>query len=127
MPDLHRWLRRFGLDAAIHAHVAAVFDRLPARVREDLIGDPAFLMADYDPADPAMISLAPPARGVPSRSVVFKRTLLGRSTAFARYVIAHELAHAHLYNRGRTETEDPEQAADTLAAAWGFPRPTPSR
>jgi hypothetical protein len=38
-------------------------------------------------------------------------------------VIAHELAHAHLRNGGRHPEEDPEHAADSLAADWGFPRP----
>jgi predicted SprT family Zn-dependent metalloprotease len=56
--------------------------------------------------------------------VVLKRTLLFRSVAFTRYIIAHELAHAHLRNRGRTDQEDPEFAADSLAADWGFPRPS---
>jgi len=125
-PELHDWLDRFGLDAAIHAHVAAVFAKLPAGVLEDLISDPAFRLADYDPATIAHIHVAPPSRGLPSRSVVLKRTLLRRSQEFARYIIAHELAHAHLRNRGRTEEEDPEHAADSLAAAWGFPRPARS-
>jgi hypothetical protein len=38
-------------------------------------------------------------------------------------VIAHELAHAHLRNQGRFPGDDPEHAADALAAGWGFPRP----
>lgn len=122
-PELHNWLERFQLDAVIHAHVAAVFAKLPSCVREDLVGDPAFRLSDYDPADIAFIAVAPPARGLPSRSVVLKRTLHRRSDEFARYVIAHELAHAHLRNRGRTDQEDPEHAADSLAADWGFPRP----
>jgi Zn-dependent peptidase ImmA (M78 family) len=40
-----------------------------------------------------------------------------------QYVIAHELAHAHLRNGGRWEGDDPERAADALAAEWGFTRP----
>jgi hypothetical protein len=43
--------------------------------------------------------------------------------SFVRWVIAHELAHAHLRNCGRWEGDDPEHAADDLAARWGFPRP----
>jgi hypothetical protein len=38
-------------------------------------------------------------------------------------VIAHELAHAHLRNRGRWVGDDPEVAADSLAADWGWPKP----
>ena len=37
-----------------------------------------------------------------------------------RYVIAHELAHAVLRNGGRWGSDDPEEAADALAAQWGF-------
>ena len=59
-----------------------------------------------------------------SRSVVLKRTLRRGPTDFVRYVIAHELAHAHLRNGGRYPGEDPEAAADALAAEWGFPRPS---
>ncbi|MFQ5827779.1 MAG: hypothetical protein ACE5JD_01295 [Candidatus Methylomirabilia bacterium] len=40
-----------------------------------------------------------------------------------QYVIADEFAHALLWNRGRHPGEDPEIAADSLAAEWGFPRP----
>jgi len=48
-----------------------------------------------------------------------------RPENFIRWVIAHELAHAHLRNAGRHKDEDPEHAADSLAADWGFPRPRP--
>ncbi len=58
-----------------------------------------------------------------SRLVALERSLAVRSRAFAHYVIAHEFAHALLWNRGRHLGEDPEVAADSLAAAWGFPRP----
>ena len=39
------------------------------------------------------------------------------------YVIAHEFAHAYLRNGGWGEILDREEAADALAAHWGFPRP----
>ena len=42
----------------------------------------------------------------------------------AQFHIAHEFAHALLWNRGRHPGEGPEIAADSLAAEWGFPRPT---
>ena len=44
-------------------------------------------------------------------------------SGFANKMIAHELAHAYLRHAGRHPDEDPEFAADSLAAAWGFPRP----
>jgi hypothetical protein len=43
--------------------------------------------------------------------------------AFAHYVIAHEFAHAYLRNGGWNEITDREEAADALAASWGFRRP----
>jgi hypothetical protein len=43
--------------------------------------------------------------------------------AFAHYVIAHEFAHAYLRNGPWGNIFDPEDAADALAASWGFPRP----
>ena len=61
--------------------------------------------------------------GGAGRSVVLKRTLRRRPEPFVRYVIAHEFAHAYLRNAGRWPGDDPEHAADALAAEWGFPRP----
>jgi hypothetical protein len=58
-----------------------------------------------------------------SRSVVLRRRLAECAEDFAHYVIAHELAHAHLWNGGWGEISDPEDAADALAASWGFARP----
>ena len=56
-------------------------------------------------------------------AVVLKRTLRRRPVEFVRWVIAHELAHAHLRNAGRWPGDDPERAADALAERWGFPKP----
>jgi hypothetical protein len=125
-PDIDLWLRPFALDERLHVHAAEVFASLPAHVREDLMGDPAFSMCDYEPG-PGVVFHVPvrfpaPKRG-PARSVVLKRTLRSRHDNFVRWVIAHELAHAHLRNAGRWPGEDPERAADALAEDWGFPRP----
>ena len=119
------WLGSFQLDAWLHAHVAEVIATLPELVREDLMSDPAFVLHDYEPAERATtwVPVGTPARGRPGRSVSLKRTLRRRPTAFVRWVIAHELAHAHLRNGGCATHADPELAADSLAAAWGFPRP----
>jgi hypothetical protein len=122
---LQTWLFRFGLDAFLHGHVADVLSTLPDDVRVDLVDDPSFRMSDYEPG-PGVVAHVPvgmPARRRASRSVVLKRTLRHRPPAFVRYVIAHEFAHAHLRNGGRWPGDDPEHAADALAAAWGFPRP----
>jgi hypothetical protein len=123
--ELHTWVAGFGLDVFLSTHVAGVLSLLPGDVRHDLVSDPRFILADYEPA-PGYIAQIPvglPARNCASRSVVLKRSLRRRPESFVKYVIAHELAHAHLRNGGRWPGDDPESAADALAAAWGFPRP----
>ena len=128
MVEIETWLLSFDLDEFIHGQVARVIAALPVSVRNDLIRDPNFRLADYEPG-PGVVVRVPfgsPLRRHPSRAVVLKRTLRHRPENFVRYVIAHELAHAHLRNRGRTPHEDPEHAADALAADWGFPRPFPA-
>jgi hypothetical protein len=119
------WLSRFELDAFLFAHVAAVLAALPRHVRDDFLGDPSFLLFDYEPLAGvvAHVPVGLPGRSRAGRSVVLKRTLRRRPEPFVRYVIAHELAHAHLRNAGRWPGEDPESAADALAEEWGFPRP----
>jgi hypothetical protein len=119
------WLRPFALDGFIHLHVAAVMEGLPVFVTDDFLADPSFRMCDYEPGRGVVmhVPVASPGFGKPSRAVVLKRTLRHRPIDFVRYVIAHEFAHAHLFNRGRSPGEDPEFAADELAASWGFPRP----
>ncbi len=121
---LEQWLDGFPLEPFLRGHVAVVLEALPGEVRWDLISDPSFVICDYEPGiGPMMIPLGRPGVRRPSRSVVLKRTLRRRPVGFIRWVIAHELAHAHLRNAGRHEGDDPETAADFLAAAWGFPRP----
>jgi hypothetical protein len=124
--DIDRWLRPFALDERLHIHTAEVLALLPRHVREDLMGDPAFVMCDYEPSPGVVFNVPvrfPAARGGPGRAVVLKRTLRSRPRNFVRWVIAHELAHAHLRNAGRWPGDDPEHAADALAKDWGFPRP----
>ena len=119
--DIDTWLRPFALDERLHAHTAEVIASLPANVRDDLMGDPAFAMCDYQPGPGVVMHV--PVRLPPSRTVVLKRTLLARSQSFVRWVIAHELAHAQLRICGRWPGDVPEHAADALAEGWGFPRP----
>jgi hypothetical protein len=122
---IDHWLNRFDLDVALRPHVAEVFFRLPKPVLDDLMTDPAFVLCDYEPSpvSTSTVLLKMSGRGKPGRSVVLKRTLRRRPEAFVRWVIAHELAHAHLRNGGRWPNDDPEIAADSLAADWGFPKP----
>jgi hypothetical protein len=119
------WLRAFSLDDFLHDCVLEVLLGLPRAVRDDVVNDPQFVLCDYEPATSKIVHVPlrfAPGLG-PGRSVVLKRTLRRRPIEFVRWVIAHELAHAHLRNVGRSRGEDPEFAADALAAEWGFPKP----
>lgn len=124
MSSIQAWLDQFELDGEIRARMAEVLGALPGDVLMDLIEDPGFVICDYEPG-PGKVFCVPmrlESRS-PGRAVVLKRTLRKRPREFANWVIAHELAHAHLRNGGRFEGEDPEVAADALAATWGFPKP----
>src|ERR1051326_6823918 len=112
--DIDTWLGQFQLDSGLHGHAAQVLASLPAPVRDDFLSDPGFTLCDYD-AIPGGVHHVPVhlAKGRrPGRSVVLKRSLRLRPVAFIQWVIAHELAHAHLRNAGRFPGEDPERAAD---------------
>ncbi len=107
--------------------IVTVLERLPEEVLADFLGDSRFRLAldDYVPGQGRTVWMAcpgPQANG--SRCVVFKPRLAECQEDFAHYVIAHELAHAYLRNGGWGNIEDPELAADTLAATWGFGRPS---
>lgn len=112
-------------DPVMRERILSVFSALPEGVQAEFMEDPGFVIGIYDTGrrggSPLLIPCPQPAQG--SRLVALERSLTARSRAFAHYVIAHELAHALLRNRGRHPEEDPEVAADSLAAAWGFPRP----
>lgn len=128
--QVEQWLAAFDLDASLFPHIAEVVIALPCEVREDLMGDPQFMLTDFEPGHGrcfqvvvGMPTLTGPGRPGGSRAVVLKRRMWRRDVPFIRWVIAHELAHAHLRNEGRYPGEDPEVAADALAMIWGFPRP----
>jgi hypothetical protein len=127
---IEKWLSSFELDASLRPHIAEVFVAMPGEVRDDLMGDPCFMLTDFEPGfgrsfkvHVGMPTLTGPGRKGGSRAVVLKRTMWRRDTPFIRWVIAHELAHAHLRNEGRFPGDDPEDAANALAEMWGFPRP----
>lgn len=124
--NIEAWLGRFALDPLLHRYTALVVSALPAEVRHDLMSDRNFHLCDYEPR--AGVGFVVPMRiahkNRASRSVVLKRTLRHRSDAFVKWLIAHELAHAFLRHGGRWPGEDAEEAADGLAAEWGFPRPS---
>jgi hypothetical protein len=123
---IDNWLTSFGLSNSLHAHTAHVLGQLPQEVLSDIMGEPGVVFYDYDPG-PGVVMQVPvksPGRSGASRSIVLKRTLSHRHPAFVHWLIAHELAHAHLRNGGRWPGDDPEVAADSLADQWGFPRPS---
>lgn len=123
--EIETWLSPFKLDSILHDHAVHVLSALPDAVLMDVMGESGISFYDYDPG-PGVVMQVPvksPTRNGVARSVVLKRTLCCRPAEFVRWLIAHEIAHAHLRNAGRWPGDDPEQAADALAASWGFPRP----
>lgn len=119
-------LQAFSEHPLLHARISCVLFRLPDVVQLDFSDDPSFqiTLEDYSPEQGWKLFMAcPTATGSISRCVVLRRKLEQASEEFALYVIAHEFAHAYLRNGGWGEITDIEEAADALAASWGFPRP----
>lgn len=95
-------------------------------MQQDFLGDHRFRVEldNYEPGKGWTLFMPTPGPdGGGSRCVVLKPKLDAASEAFAQYVIAHEFAHAFLRNGGWGEITDVEEAADALAATWGFCRP----
>lgn len=112
--------------ASLHARVDAVLTALPPEVQRDFLDDPRFRIAldHFVPGEGRTVWMAcPTPDGNGSRCVVLKPRLADCPEDFACYIIAHELAHAYLRNGGWDAIADPEEAADALAASWGFVRP----
>ena len=105
--------------------VHTVLDRLPVVVQRDFLDDERFSVAldNYAAGQGwSLLMRAPGAIGDSSRCVVLRPRLADCSEEFAHYVIAHEFAHAYLRNGGWDEISDVEEAADAMAASWGFDR-----
>ena len=110
----------------LQRRVLHVMTALPADVQTDFAEDRRFSVSldNYQPGKGSQVFMAAPGpSGDVSRSVVLKPLLNECSEAFAYYVIAHELAHAYLRNGPWGDITDVEEAADALAASWGFLRP----
>ncbi|MFK8112845.1 MAG: hypothetical protein AB8B91_11615 [Rubripirellula sp.] len=114
----------------LRSRVQDVLEALPKEVQQDFLTDSRFTVSldNYAPGKGSMVFMAPPgtdAAGAQtvSRCVVLKPKLADCSREFATYVIAHEFAHAFLRNGPWGEITDIEEAADALAASWGFPKP----
>ena len=108
----------------LRTRVHRVLSALPCEVQSDFIDDPRFYIRPLTRKSSCETLLAFPAPdGSVSRCVVLKKRLATCSLAFGLYVIAHELAHAYLRNGPWQQFADPEEAADALAASWGFDKP----
>ncbi len=120
------YLEPFAEIQPLRERVRRVLEALPAAVQRDFLEDHRFCVAleNYQPGKGWSVWIHPPdPSGEVSRCVVLKRKLADCGEAFATYVIAHEFAHAYLRNGGWGAITDREEAADHLAAEWGFPRP----
>ncbi len=112
----------------LQRRVLHVLEQLPAAVQQDFLDDDRFqvIVDNYQPGIGWSFLMPAPGRGAQgSRCVVLRLKLADASEPFAWYVIAHEFAHAYLRNGGWGEITDIEEAADALAAAWGFEQPPP--
>jgi hypothetical protein len=121
------YLTPFADDEPLRTRVHDVLVALPTEVQRDFLDDPKFRIAKetFVPGHGWTFWMeSPGVAGDSSRCVLLRAKLGTCSTAFAHYVIAHELAHAYLRNGGWGEIDDREEAADALAASWGFRRPS---
>ena len=109
----------------LRQRLVMVLESLPPQVLHDFLEAPQLRITKLSPNRDSELTLLalPAADGRGSRCVVLKQRLAECSESFGLYVIAHELAHAHLHNGPWGEITDREEAADALAASWGFPRP----
>jgi hypothetical protein len=110
----------------LRQRVSHVLSSLPKEVQQDFLSDPRFTISldNYVPGEGSTVFMAAPGgAGDGSRSVVLKPRLSECDKAFALYVIAHELAHAYLRNGSWLDITNTEDAANSLAALWGFPMP----
>lgn len=122
----HDQLAQFAPYGQLHTRLVGVLRALPESVQQDFIDDATFriTLEDYTPGIGWRLFMAcPTSSGMVSRCVVLRRKLNETPVSFTDYVIAHEFAHAFLRNGGWGEIRDIEQAADALAASWGFRRP----
>jgi len=124
------YLEAFSDHEPLRDRVLFVLNRLPEAVQRDFLDDPRFRVTldNFVPGQGWSLLMdipGPPGSG--SRCVVLRPRLAICSEAFAHYVIAHEFAHAYLRNGGWGQISDVEEAADALAASWGFLRPAQAR
>ena len=122
-----KYLEPFRDHQPLDQRILHVLNALPEDIQQDFLCDDRFqvVLDNYQRGKGwSLIMDLPSADGQASRCVVLKPKLATCSEAFAWYVIAHEFAHAFLRNGGWGEIKDREEAADALAAHWGFSRPS---
>lgn len=120
------YLAAFSELPTLKQRVLQVLLSLPQDVQQDFLGDARFgvTIDNFEPGKGwSFFMPTPGADGEGSRRVVLRPKLETASEPFAKYVIAHEFAHAYLRNGGWGEITDGEEAADALAASWGYVRP----
>lgn len=120
------YLAPFSEHPVLQLRVLHVLQSLPREVQQDFLDDRRFRITldNYHPERGwSFLMPAPGVGGKGSRCIVLRLKLADASELFAWYVIAHEFAHAYLRNGGWGEITDIEEAADAMAAAWGFRRP----
>jgi hypothetical protein len=106
------YLEAFAECEALRDRVLAVLNRLPEPVQRDFLDDPRFriTLENYVPGEGWSMWMASPGPvGSGSRCVVLRPKLATCSEAFAFY-------------GGWGDITDIEEAADALAASWGFRR-----
>lgn len=123
-----QYIQAFEAHPTLREHVGNVLCSLPVEVQADFLNDVTFRLAleEVKPGRGGGSSTfmpLPDSGTSVSRLVVLRAKLDRAPEEFARYVIAHELAHAYLRNGGWGEITDREEAADALAASWGYPKP----
>jgi len=120
------YIQPFAEYPVLQQRVLSVLLALPSEVQQDFLQDPRFGVAidNYEPGKGWSLWMPTPGLdGNSTRCVVLRPKLNTASEPFANYIIAHEFAHAYLRNGGWGQITDVEEAADALAASWGFVRP----
>lgn len=105
----------------LKACVDLVISSLPSEAKDSFKKSRLRITLDeYEPGNGRTVRVAAPGPAGISQCVVLKPRLDHCSRPFVCYIVAHELAHAMLNNGGWGEIHDREEAADALAASWGF-------
>ena len=122
--DFTLFLKPFAGFPRLHKRVSFVLERLPPEVQQDFLQDRRFRVAldNYEAGKGWTVWMEAPGAEQGSRCVVLRPRLDTAAEPFAHYIIAHEFAHAFLHNGGWGDITDVEEAADALAASWGFPK-----